>query len=313
MARIDRLAAGTRRLAAAVIRRRRIRSCCSGGLSRPTGGRRLVGSGAESLRDPVTRAQYTFKHALTHVAYAVLPARRALHARIVDVLELAAGRPGGWSATRAPRSARRRGTRPSTSRAAPGSGAVPVGAPGRRRLVRRSDRRPARLPERRELLEQAWISASSCGTPSSLGQIEQDLSHLKAVSPSRALGNQRRLAWSPPTWPDFTLLGDQDRALELGKRSLDTDRSRRWTCGVLTQAYPVPSITLGNYRLGEPLPTQPCLLGERPHRHLGLPGRRRCSVAAGWSGPWPRRVRRGRPTATGVPRGWWTNRCLGRA
>ena len=136
----------------------------------------------------------------------------------------------------------------------------------------------ARLPERRELLEQAIdVRFELRNALFPLGQIEQDLRHLETVEPlARALGDQRRLAWiSAYMARDFTLLGDPDRALELGQRSLDLAAGAGDTdLQVLTQAY-LGSIhhARGNYRRGADLLRRSLasLGDDRARRRLGLP------------------------------------------
>ncbi len=293
MARIDRLAAEDKRVlqAAAVIGRRRVPFLLlQAALDPPDEAlrERLVRlRGAEFLFETrsASELEYTFKHALTHeVAYAsLLPGqRRALHARIVDVLEswqregreelverLAHHAIGAEAWDKAVDYARRAGLQ-ALSRSAHRDAAA---------WFDEAIAALARLPERRELLEQAVdLRFELRNALFPLGQIEQDLSHLKAVEPiARALGDQRRLAWiSAYMARDFTLLGDQDRALELGKRSLDIaiDLGEA-DLQVLTQAYLGSAHhALGNYRLGADLfrRSLASLDGERPHRHLGLPG-----------------------------------------
>jgi tetratricopeptide (TPR) repeat protein len=137
----------------------------------------------------------------------------------------------------------------------------------------------ARLPERQDLLAQAIdIRFELRNALFPLGQIEQDLNHLRAVEPvARALGDRRRLAWiSAYMARDFTLLGDHARALELGQRALDiaTDLGEA-DLQVLTHAYlGSANHALGNYRLGADLLRRSVasLGADRGHRHLGLPG-----------------------------------------
>ena len=131
--------------------------------------------GAEFLYE--TRAaselEYTFKHTLTHeVAYAsLLPAqRRALHARIVDVLEewqregreepvqrLAHHAIGAEAWDKAVDYARRAGLL-ALARSAHGDAVA---------WFEQAIAALGRLPERRELLEQAVDIRSSSGTPCS--------------------------------------------------------------------------------------------------------------------------------------------------
>ena len=292
MARIDRLAVEDKRVlqAAAVIGRRLPFLLLQATLDPPD----------EALRERLARLQaaeflfatgspseleYTFKHALTHeVAYAsLLPEqRRALHARLVDVLE-------SWQ---------REGREELVERLAHHAigaeawdKAVDYARRAALQALARSAHRDAaawfdeaiaalgRLPERRELLAQAIdLRFELRNALFPLGQIEQDLSHLRAVEPvARTLGDRRRLAWiSAYMARDFTLLGDQTRALELGQQALDIATDLAETdLQVLTQAYlGSANHALGNYRLGADLLRRSLasLGADRGYRHLGLPG-----------------------------------------
>ena len=316
MARIDRLAAEDKRVlqAAAVIGRRRVPFLLlQAALDPPDEAlrERLVRlRGAEFLFETrsASELEYTFKHALTHeVAYAsLLPGqRRALHARIVDVLEswqregreelverLAHHAIGAEAWDKAVDYTRRAGLQ-ALSRSAHRDAAA---------WFDEAIAALARLPERRELLEQAVdLRFELRNALFPLGQIEQDLSHLKAVEPiARALGDQRRLAWiSAYMARDFTLLGDQDRALELGKRSLDIaiDLGEA-DLQVLTQAYLGSAHhALGNYRLGADLFRRSLAVSRRgappPAPRSARAGVGVLSLLAGLVPGQARRVRRG--------------------
>jgi predicted ATPase len=236
MTRIDRLAADDKRVlqAAAVIGRRLPFLLLQAILDPPDEAlrERLARlQGAEFLYE--TRAaselEYTFKHALTHeVAYAslLLEQRRALHAQIVDVLE-------SWQ---------REGREELVERLAHHAigaeawdKAVDYARRAALQALARSAHRDAaawfdesiaalaRLPERREVLEQAvdlrFNVRNALQPLADFRAIRRYL--VEAESLARNLGDRRRLGQALAYQTDYyRLTGDQARALETGRQAM---------------------------------------------------------------------------------------------
>ena len=265
MARIDRLAAEDKRVlqAAAVIGRtlpflllQMILEPADEGLREHLA--RL--QGAEFLYETRTASEleYTFKHALTHeVAYAsLLPAqRRALHARIVDVLE-------SWQ---------REGLEEHVERLAHHAIQAEVWEKavdyarraGLQALARSANQDAAawldqavaalaHLPERREHLEQAidlQFDLRNALWP--LAEFRRVFDCLKrAEQLATTLGDQRRLAMTfALLTPMFSMRDDRAQGIEYGRRALDIGttlgdtRVQAVASLYLSTAY----LTLGNY------------------------------------------------------------------
>jgi DNA-binding NtrC family response regulator/tetratricopeptide (TPR) repeat protein len=265
MARIDRLAAEDKRVlqAAAVIGRtlpflllQMILEPADEGLREHLA--RL--QGAEFLYETRTASEleYTFKHALTHeVAYAsLLPAqRRALHARIVDVLE-------SWQ---------REGLEEHVERLAHHAIQAEVWEKavhyarraGLQALARSANQDAtawldqavaalAHLPERREHLERAidlQLDLRNALWP--LAEFRRVFDCLKrAEQLATTLGDQRRLAMTfALLTPMFSMRDDRAQGIEYGRRALDIGttlgdtRVQAVASLYLSTAY----LTLGNY------------------------------------------------------------------
>ncbi len=265
MARIDRLAAEDKRvLQAAAVIGRTLPFLLLQAILEPADEalrERLARlQGAEFLYE--TRAaselEYTFKHALTHeVAYAsLLPAqRRALHARIVDVLE-------SWQ---------REGREELVERLA--HHAIQAEAwekavdyarrAGRQALTRSAHRDAAawfdqalsavsHLPERRERLEQAidlQFDLRNALWP--LAEFRRVFECLKrAEQLATTLGDQKRLAMTfALLTPMFSTQEEQAKGIEYGRRALDLGVALGDTTVqvVATLYLAMAYLTLGNY------------------------------------------------------------------
>jgi tetratricopeptide (TPR) repeat protein len=173
---------------------------------------------------------YTFKHALTHdVTYGRLlqERRRALHARVAEAIEALhrdrldeqierlahhAFRGETWGKAldylrMAAAKARARGALREAV-ACLEQGLVAVG----------------HLPETHSTLEQAIdLRLDLCGTLTELGEADRRFEHTReAARLAEALGDQRRLGWASRWMANyFWVLGQQDRAIECGRRALD--------------------------------------------------------------------------------------------
>jgi DNA-binding NtrC family response regulator/tetratricopeptide (TPR) repeat protein len=265
MARIDRLTADDKRVlqAAAVIGRRLPFLLLQAILDPPDEAlrERLVRlQSAEFLYE--TRAaselEYTFKHTLTHdVAYAsLLPAqRRALHARIVDVLE-------GWQ---------REGREELVERLAHHAleaeawekavdytrraGLQAMGRSAHREAVAWLDQAATalgHLPERRELLEQTIdIQFDLRNALWPLAEFRRVFDCIKrAEQLAAAVGDQRRLAMALALLtPMFSTKDDRAQGIESGRRALEIGVALGdTTVQVVASLYlAMAYVTLGNY------------------------------------------------------------------
>jgi DNA-binding NtrC family response regulator/tetratricopeptide (TPR) repeat protein len=265
MARIDRLTADDKRVlqAAAVIGRRLPFLLLQASLEPPD----------EALRERLARLQaaeflyetraaseleYTFKHALTHeVAYAsLLPAqRRALHARIVDVLE-------GWQPEGREELVERLAHHAIEAEAwekavdyTRRAGLQALGRSAHREAVAWLDQAVTalgRLPERRELLQQAIdIQFDLRNALWPLAEFRRVYECLKrAEQLAAAIGDQRRLAMALALLtPMFSTRDDRTEGIDSGRRALDIGAALGdTTVQVVASLYlAMAYVTLGNY------------------------------------------------------------------
>ncbi|MGH7263357.1 MAG: ATP-binding protein, partial [Candidatus Rokuibacteriota bacterium] len=234
---------------------------------------------------PGAELEYTFKHALTHeVAYgSLLPdQRRALHGRIMTALE-------AIFQDRLPEQLERlahhafRGEAWDKAvvylRDAGAKAAMRSAYPEAVVCFEQALEALSRLPATPVTLEQAIdVRFELRNSLFPLGEIARDLEHLReAEALAETLNDQRRLAWvSAYMARDFSLMGDQEAALQSGKRALAIAIDRRdFPLEVLTNAYLGAAYhALGEYRRSiETLrDTLASLEGDRSHERFGLPG-----------------------------------------
>jgi DNA-binding NtrC family response regulator/tetratricopeptide (TPR) repeat protein len=266
MARIDRLSAEDKRVlqAAAVIGRSLPYLLLQAILEPPD----------ELLRERLARLQaaeflyetraaseleYTFKHALTHeVAYAsLLPAqRRALHARIVDVLESWQREGREEIVERLAQHAIQAEAWEKAADCARRAGLQALARSAHRDAAAWFDQAVAalgRLPDRRELVEQAidlQFDLRNALWP--LAEFRRVFDCLKrAEQLARTLGDQRRLAMTYALLtPMFSMRDDRTQGIEYGRRALDIGAALGdTTVQVVASLYlSMAYVTLGNYR-----------------------------------------------------------------
>jgi tetratricopeptide (TPR) repeat protein len=264
MARIDRLAAEDKRvLQTAAVIGRTLPFLLLQMILEPTGG---------SLREHLARLQaaeflyetraaseleYTFKHALTHeVAYGSLlpPQRRALHARIVDVLE-SWQREGREQVERLAHHAIQAEAWEKAVHYARRAGRQALARSAHQDAVAWLDQAMAalaHLPERRELLEEAidlqFDLRNALWPLAEFRRVFECLKHAEQLATT--LGDQRRLAMAYALLtPMFSMRDDRAQGIEYGRRALDIGATLGdTTVQVVASLYlSVAYLTLGNY------------------------------------------------------------------